>query len=158
VQLEQMEEATQRAWGTRIVRAMQAVFPANPRDVGAWPQCLRYLDQVAACGDLVQQYTLLLNEAADLFDRTGSYFIEHTMYPQAENFYQTALNLREQLMGETHPDTATSLNNLALLQRANGNYAQAEPLFQRALAIREQRLGPFHLATAESLYGLARLY
>ena len=44
----------------------------------------------------------------------------------------------------THPETATSLNNLALLYRAQGKYEQAEPLYMRALSICEQQLGAEH--------------
>ena len=36
-------------------------------------------------------------------------------------------------------ETATDLNNLALLYHAQGRYAEAEPLYRRALAIVEQR-------------------
>ena len=36
----------------------------------------------------------------------------------------------------------TSLNNLAVLYRAQGQYAEAEPLYQRAMAIRKRVLGP----------------
>jgi tetratricopeptide (TPR) repeat protein len=55
-------------------------------------------------------------------------------------------------------DYATTLNNLAALHRARGNYAQAEPLYQRALTICEQVLGPQHPDTAQSLNNLAELY
>jgi len=41
-------------------------------------------------------------------------------------------------------DVAWSLNGLAELYRAEGQYAKAEPLFQRALAILEKALGPDH--------------
>ena len=61
-------------------------------------------------------------------------------------------------MGTDHPDTATSLNNLASLYQAQGKYAEAEPLFQRALAISEQQLGKDHPDTASSLNNLAGLY
>ena len=61
-------------------------------------------------------------------------------------------------MGKDHPDTATSLNNLAVLYRAQGKYAEAEPLYQRALAIYEQQLGQDHPDTASSLNNLAGLY
>ena len=44
----------------------------------------------------------------------------------------------------THPDVATSLNNLAGLYHAQGRYAEAEPLLKRALAIVEETLGPQH--------------
>ncbi|MCA1994544.1 MAG: CHAT domain-containing protein, partial [Coleofasciculus sp. S288] len=51
-----------------------------------------------------------------------------------------------------------SLNNLALLYEAQGNYAQAEPLYQRALAIFEKVLGPEHPDVAASLSALGSLY
>ena len=50
-------------------------------------------------------------------------------------------------MGPDHPDTASSLNNLALLYQDQGKYAEAEPLYQRALAICEQQLGASHPST-----------
>ena len=52
---------------------------------------------------------------------------------------------------------ATSLNNLALLYKAQGRYAEAEPLYQRSLAIREKALGPEHPAVATSLENYADL-
>jgi len=52
---------------------------------------------------------------------------------------------------------ATSLNNLALLYKAQGRYAEAEPLYQRALAIREKALGPEHPDVATSLENYADL-
>jgi tetratricopeptide (TPR) repeat protein len=51
-----------------------------------------------------------------------------------------------------------SLNNLAVLYRAQGQYAQAEPLLKRSLAIREKALGPDHPDVAISLNNLAALY
>jgi CHAT domain-containing protein/Tfp pilus assembly protein PilF len=53
---------------------------------------------------------------------------------------------------------ATSLNHLAELYRAKGEYARAEPLYQRALAIWEKALGPNHPNVAQSLNNLAALY
>jgi CHAT domain-containing protein/tetratricopeptide (TPR) repeat protein len=61
-------------------------------------------------------------------------------------------------LGPDHPDTATSLNNLADLYHSQGAYDKAEPLYLRALAIREKTLGPDHPKTATSLNNLALLY
>ena len=52
----------------------------------------------------------------------------------------------------------TSLNNLASLYQAMGQYEEALLLIQRALAIREKELGPTHPDTATSLNNLAVLY
>jgi tetratricopeptide (TPR) repeat protein len=62
------------------------------------------------------------------------------------------------MLGPEHTDTATSLNNLALLYKNQGKYEQAEPLIKRALAIRERVLGPDHPDTAISLHWLAYIY
>ena len=53
---------------------------------------------------------------------------------------------------------ATSLNNLALLHKAKGDYASAELLHKRSLAISEKALGPEHPWVARSLSNLAGLY
>lgn len=75
----------------------------------------------------------------------------------ARSLYERALAIYEQVQGEEHPDTITSLNNLALLLRFQGEYATAKPLLERALAIREQVLGLQHPDTAISLNNLAEL-
>jgi len=61
------------------------------------------------------------------------------------------------VLGPEHPNTATSLHNLAYLLQAQGDLAGARPLFERALAIREKVLGPEHPDTAASLNNLAYL-
>nr|MDJ0601048.1 CHAT domain-containing protein [Crocosphaera sp.] len=72
--------------------------------------------------------------------------------------YQEALAIRKQKLGENHPSTAQSLNNLAGLYSFQGRYTEAEPLYQEALAIRKQKLGENHPSTANSLNNLAFLY
>jgi tetratricopeptide (TPR) repeat protein len=58
--------------------------------------------------------------------------------------YQQALEMRRRLLGEEHPDVATSLNNLAGLYESQGRYSEAEPLYQQALEIYERQLGVNH--------------
>ena len=62
------------------------------------------------------------------------------------------------MLGADHPDTASSLNNLAELYRAQGRYEDAEPLYDQALSIRRRVLGADHPSTARSLNNLAGLY
>jgi tetratricopeptide (TPR) repeat protein len=79
-------------------------------------------------------------------------------YAAARPLYERALAIREQVLGPEHPDTAQSLNNLALLHKTQGDDAAARPLYERALAISEQVLGPTHPDTAQSLNNLAALH
>ena len=65
-------------------------------------------------------------------------------YAAACLLYERTLAIRREVVGERHPDTATSLNNLGALLHTQGNLTGARPLFERALAICEQTLGPDH--------------
>ncbi|MEG4117769.1 tetratricopeptide repeat-containing protein, partial [Microcoleus sp. N9_B4] len=79
-------------------------------------------------------------------------------YPEAEPLLVRSLSIREQQLGADHPNTAQSLNNLAVLYYAMGRYPEAEPLFVRSLSISEQQLGADHPDTAQGLNNLAVLY
>ncbi len=78
-------------------------------------------------------------------------------YAEAEKLCLAALEEAEDF-GEQDPRLATSLNNLAVLYVAQGNYAQAEPFFQRAITIYEKALGPEHPDVAAAINNLAELY
>jgi tetratricopeptide (TPR) repeat protein/nucleoside phosphorylase len=158
VQMDKMELEMQRQWAERAVRAINVVFPDKPRDVTAWPRCLRYLDQAQASHRFIEQYRFVFVEAASLLNRMGLYLNDHALYAIAEPLYQRALAIWEQQVGAEHPNTATTFNNLAELYRAQGRYSEAEPLYRRALAIKEQLLGADHLDMAVNLNNLALLY
>ena len=70
---------------------------------------------------------------------------------------QQAVQVAEATFGPEHPNVAGSLNNLALLYKAQGKYPEAEPLYRRALGIREKALGPVHPDVATVMENLAVL-
>merc|ERR1712217_432207 len=76
---------------------------------------------------------------------------------EAEPLFRHALEGREVTLGPTHPDTLTSLNNLAMLLKAKGQHQEAEPLLRRTLEGCEATLGPTHPGTLTSLNNLAIL-
>jgi len=159
VQIDRTTRQEQRQWAERLVRAVNAVFPHKPDDVvTAWPLCQRYLEQAQACDTLIQEHQLLLPEAANLLERTGTYLQARALYTLAEPLHQRALTIREQLLGPEHPQVADSLHELARLYYQQGKYTQAEPLLQRSLHMREKLLGPEHCDVADSLNELALLY
>jgi tetratricopeptide (TPR) repeat protein len=79
-------------------------------------------------------------------------------YGEAEPLLRRAFEIYEEQLGEHHPDTARSLNNLALLYKTQGKYGMAEPLYRRAFEIYEEQLGAHHPDTATGLNNLAMLY
>jgi len=47
-------------------------------------------------------------------------------------------------IGDNHPDTLSSMNNLAVLYQSQGKYDEAEPLYVECLRIRREVLGDNH--------------
>jgi CHAT domain-containing protein len=58
------------------------------------------------------------------------------------------------VLGKEHPNTLSSVNNLAALYYAQGRFGEAEPLNQRALEASERVLGKEHPDTLKSLSNL----
>ena len=60
---------------------------------------------------------------------------------QAIPLYERTLADRERVLGDTHPGTLTSRNNLAHAYRAAGRLDEAISLYERTLADRERVRG-----------------
>ncbi|MFI0968012.1 tetratricopeptide repeat protein [Streptomyces sp. NPDC021080] len=69
--------------------------------------------------------------------------------------YETTLAQYEQVLGNTHPSTLLSRNNLAGAYESAGDLGRAIPLYETTLAQREQVLGDTHPSTLMSRNNLA---
>ena len=95
---------------------------------------------------------------ANILELFGAFFTERCVRLNvAEELLRHALTIREQILSIDHPNTASSLNRLAILLSAQGDYDAAEPLYRQALAIREKVFGSEHPATAASYGNLGGL-
>jgi tetratricopeptide (TPR) repeat protein len=154
-----MGEAHEDMWRA-LVEALAIVYPQEVfNDPSTWPRARR-LDAVAlaAVGGDSPPPNGAEQLAGDLLNALAGY--KHRSigtYGQVQSLYRLALAIRETVLGYDHPDTATSLNNLAALLRDLGDFAAARPLFERALAIAEKAFGPDHPDTATNLNNLAGL-
>ncbi|WP_042713030.1 tetratricopeptide repeat protein, partial [Crocosphaera watsonii] len=81
-----------------------------------------------------------------------------TIYFFILHFEVRNLGLRKKLLGDEHPDVATSFNNLAGLYYSQGRYTEAETLYKDALALIKKLLGDEHPDVATSFNNLAGLY
>ena len=66
-----------------------------------------------------------------------------------------ALVGRKRVLGDHHPDTLTSLNDLADIRRILGDFQGARQLFEQTSAARRRVLGDNHPETLWSMYNLA---
>ena len=151
-----LDDDARAGWSERAVRLTNRAFPEVKFE--HWPGCERLLPQALACAGWIARDASPTLDAARLLNRAGGYLRERARYGEAEPLWQRALAIVEQALGPDHPDTALSLNNLAVLYWYQGRLAEAGPLCERALAIFERALGPDHPDTALSLNNLAELY
>ena len=80
------------------------------------------------------------------------------LYDAAQPWYEQAVVVVKERLGNRHRDTAAALNNLAGLYESQGKYGDAEPLYLEALAIDRESLPANHPDLAISLNNLAELY
>ncbi len=92
-----------------------------------------------------------LNNLAELYRIQGRYLF-------AKPLYLEVLNMRQNLLGETHPDVAESLNNLAAFLVTQGHYQEAEENLFAALNIWKHKLGEEHTEIATNLNNIAEVY
>jgi tetratricopeptide (TPR) repeat protein len=153
---DQLGGERQAQWAERVVRAVAQSFPEV--DYQMWTRCERYIPHVLLCTAYIDRWSMTFSEARNLLFQAGYYFYQRGQYGEAEPLWNSTLAMCERVLGPEHPDTMSSLNNLANLYADQGKYEQAEPLFQRALVTREFLLGPEHSHTLSSLNNLAVLY
>jgi tetratricopeptide (TPR) repeat protein len=60
---------------------------------------------------------------------------------------QKTLKIRKKVLGNEHPDVATSYNNIGCVYSEQGDYSKALDFYQKALKIREKVMGDNHPKT-----------
>ncbi len=156
VMQEALTEKERHYWMERAVLVVDAAFPDG--EYGTWPLCEFLLPHALACSKWVLLLRQKKLEGARLLSGTGHYLCKRAQYEEAESLLKQALSIHQEQLGASHPLTAQSLHNLALLYLVQGRYKEAEPLYRRALPIYEDLLGASHPQTAAIVCDLAELY
>ena len=143
-----------------IEKVVDTIAHATP-DVGKfenWPWMARLLPHAIQVIHLAKKCQFESKSLAYLLGCVGYYLVDQGRYGEAEPYYQQSLEMYRKLLGDEHPDVATSLNNLAGLYESQGKYEEAEPYYQQSLEMRRKLLGNEHPHVATSLNNLAGLY
>jgi tetratricopeptide (TPR) repeat protein len=152
-----LSNAQQQDWLQRVIGLFDNVFP-DPAKIDNWQFCGYIVPHVQAITLRLETQPIETLKLAHLFNQTGYFLDDQGRYTEVEPLYERALSICEQQLGADHPQTATSLNNLAGLYESMGRYAEAEPLYVLSLSIRKQQLGADHPDVAQSLNNSAALY
>jgi tetratricopeptide (TPR) repeat protein len=151
-----LDEQSKKQWAERVVHAINAAFPEVEHQ--NWLQCDQLVPHAKVGAELIRTYDIAYFEALRLLHQTGFYLSERARYQEAEVLLKQALLFIEQEVRVELPNTASCLNNLAILYEWQGKYEEAEPLYQRALTICEGLLGSDHSDTVNILNNLAAFY
>ena len=68
------------------------------------------------------------------------------------------MEICEKILGQEHPSTATSYNNIGGVYDNLGDYDKALEYYSKALAICEKVLGPEHPSTATAYDNIGGIY
>ncbi|MER5459648.1 tetratricopeptide repeat protein [Streptomyces sp. NPDC002668] len=98
------------------------------------------------------------DDAITCYGTTTDYMTQQGQEVRATPLYEATLAQCERVLGDTHPDTLISRNDLAVAYRAAGDLQRAIPLFEATLAQRERVLGDTHPDTLISRNDLAVAY
>ena len=140
----------------RTVNLLVAWAPADASKFENWPAWKVLLPHAEALWERVRDNADVRPNPRFL-NSLGLFQLSQGLYTAAELPLRRALEAFERVLGAEHPNTLSSVNNLAFLLETKGDYGAAEPLYRRALEARERVLGAEHPNTLTSVNNLAGL-
>lgn len=96
--------------------------------------------------------------AASLNDLGLMLYYDNSDYDRAEQLLRESLAMKRKLLGDKHPEIATSLSNIADVLHNKGDLAGAENDYLQSLAMYRELLGNEHPYVARTLNNLAFVY
>ncbi|MGG7569754.1 tetratricopeptide repeat protein [Streptomyces sirii] len=122
------------------------------------PQWEQLLPHVLALAESTPPNSPASIETANAYHAAAQYLRRQGREAHAIPVLTAALAQCEEVLGDTHPSTLSSRNNLAIAYESVGDLGRAVPLYEATLAQREQVLGDTHPSTLTSRNNLAIAY
>ncbi len=142
-------------WAEIAVNRLDDVFPDQKhQNRSVWRRYLAHA-QFALKSRLIGQDG---EKRMDLAWKVGSCLDSDGRWKEAETLVVQVMEFRKKVLGDEHPETLASMNNLAVLYDNQGKYEAAEPLYVETLRLSKQVLGDEHPETLTSMNNLALLY
>ncbi|MDZ7807022.1 MAG: serine/threonine-protein kinase [Gracilimonas sp.] len=129
------EYSTEYATALRIMGLIKT-------QLGQYDESQRYLEQALekyahALGRETSMYNNALNDLALVH-------FHKKEYQKSIDTFKTIISLNKQILGETHPEIATGLSNLATILDITGNSLEAIPYFNEALKVAKMNYRDSH--------------
>ncbi|MCA1675320.1 MAG: tetratricopeptide repeat protein, partial [Actinobacteria bacterium] len=138
------------------VRLLRGAVPADPwNNLPTWSDWWHLLPHVLAATDTSRHLEGAGEDVTWLLDTAASYLHTRGEPGPARPLFERALTDRRRTLGEDHPDTLRSANNLAFDLGALGEYERARQLDEDTLTRSRHALGEDHPDTLRSVNNVA---
>ncbi|KAF2630919.1 kinesin light chain 1 [Macroventuria anomochaeta] len=135
---------------TAVARLEELVPYGGHENKEVWTMYLSHAVHVAGIHGIVGKAA-----SASLLDRVGQCQASLGQYSAAGIMHQQVLSVRKKVLGPEHPDTLTSMSNLALALSNQGKYAEAEEMDSETLRLSKKVSGDEHPHTLASMNNVA---
>ncbi|KAF6782114.1 PFS and TPR domain-containing protein [Colletotrichum sojae] len=133
-------------WKTHFLQSASEHFPSG--EFETWQQCQTLMPHVQPLLDKEPSEERNRLEWGQLLTNVSWYLVMLGNYSKAEMIVQQAMSTRADILGQEHPHTLTSMDNLASTFLNQGRWKEAEEL----------ELGEEHPSTLTSMGNLASTY
>jgi tetratricopeptide (TPR) repeat protein len=149
------EQGLLSQWNQVVVTRLLEVFPDNNHGSRSkWRRLLPHAKSALSSGLTEQD-----NEATtNLVWKCAMTLLEDGRWMNAEELFVQVMETRKRVLGEEHPDTLTSIANLASTYRNQGRWKEAEELEVQVMETSSRVLGEEHPDTLTSIANLASTY
>lgn len=121
----------------------------------------RFGQAIELYGSLVNQYENRLGDhrsmLAGMHNNLGVTLGYSGRYDAAQDHYQKALEISQQIYDKSDPQMAVSYNNYGVFNERKGDYGLAQEYYEEALRIREAYYGPVHEKVADCYNNLGNI-
>ncbi|KAK2728443.1 Kinesin light chain 5 [Colletotrichum kahawae] len=143
-------------WKTLFLQLASQHFPSGAFET--WQQCQTLMPHVQLVLNKKPLDECNQLQWSDLLTKVSCYLVILGNYSRAEVLVQDAVRIRTQRLGEEHPDTLTSMANLASTFWNQGRWKEAEKLEVQVMEARKRVLGEEHPSTLTSIGNLSSTY
>ncbi|KAK1837700.1 Kinesin light chain 5 [Colletotrichum chrysophilum] len=140
-------------WKNLFLQSASRHFPSGVFET--WEQCQMLMPHVQPLLNKEPPAESDRLKWSELLTNASRYLRMLGDYSRAEGFIQEAVRIRTESLGEKHPSTLMSMDNLASTFWNQGRWKEAEELGVRVMETRKRVLGEEHRDTITSMANLA---
>ncbi|KAG4431757.1 hypothetical protein IFR05_012756 [Cadophora sp. M221] len=149
------EENLLARWSGKTIARLAEVFPSDDhQNRSVWRRYLTHA-KYALDSDIIDKHG---EHRIDLARKFGMCLYSDGRWNEAEDLDVLVMETSSRVLGQEHPDTLTSMANLASTYRNQGRWKEAEDLFVLVMETRKRVLSQEHPDTLTSMANLASTY